>query len=314
MVTSNKLSSGVSIEVSIDRQSLIFRPNDTVSGVARIKNMKQKIELSSYFLRAEGALIFNHPGKKNSSADALANIMKPHVFFKYKEQLNEGKAIGLDKTEIPFKFKLETASTDKLMESYTGVYIVVYYEIEIELKTPLQAIKAVQPFYVQVPFDSTQSRKAISEFPRALNFMIQPDQVLKGASVQSKKTPNFKIAGKLRSDAINLNEEIEGTFLIGESDNDIKSIDLQLVRVETVETNDVKLIEATEVQNIQIADGNVMKKVELPIFMVLPRFYSCPTFAFKEFSVNFELNLIFLFAGGFKVTQNFPLFLFRPFY
>ena len=69
---------------------------------------------------------------------------------------------------------------------------------------------------------------------------------------------------------------------------------------------------ATEVQNIQIADGNVLKKVELPVFMVLPRFYSCPSFSYKEFTVNFELNLIFLFSGGFKITQNFPLFLFRP--
>mgnify|MGYP000875848981 CR=1 FL=1 len=33
--------------------------------------------------------------------------------------------------------------------------------------------------------------------------------------MQNKKTPDFKIVGKLRSDVINLNDEIEGTFMLG---------------------------------------------------------------------------------------------------
>lgn len=31
-----------------------------------------------------------------------------------------------DRNEYPFKFKLEVASTERLMESYTGVYIIVH--------------------------------------------------------------------------------------------------------------------------------------------------------------------------------------------
>lgn len=37
---------------------------------------------------------------------------------------------------------------------------------------------------------------------------------LKGASIQNKKTPDFKIIGKLKSDMINMNNEIEGTFVL----------------------------------------------------------------------------------------------------
>ena len=37
---------------------------------------------------------------------------------------------------------------------------------------------------------------------------------LKGASVQSKKIPTFKITGNLKSDVINMNDEIEGVFTL----------------------------------------------------------------------------------------------------
>lgn len=43
---------------------------------------------------------------------------------------------------------------------------------------------------------------------------------------------------------------------------------------------------ATEIQNIQIADGNVCAKLEIPIYMILPRLFTCPTLISKNFKVG----------------------------
>jgi len=69
--------------------------------------------------------------------------------------------------------------------------------------------------------------------------------------------------------------------------------------------------EATEIQNIQIADGNVVRGLAIPIYMVFPRLFTCATTISKQFKVEFEVNLIILFADNHMVTENFPIKLYR---
>jgi hypothetical protein len=49
----------------------------------------------------------------------------------------------------------------------------------------------------------------------------------------------------------------------------IKSIEVQLVRVETFEGKTF----ATEVQNIQVADGDVIREMEIPLIFILHNYY-----------------------------------------
>lgn len=43
---------------------------------------------------------------------------------------------------------------------------------------------------------------------------------------------------------------------------------------------------ATEIQNIQIAEGNVCVKLQIPIYMIFPRLFTCPTLISKNFKVG----------------------------
>ena len=58
------------------------------------------------------------------------------------------------------------------------------------------------------------------------------------------------------------------------------------------------LVAATEIQNIQIGTGNVMRNVPIPIHMVFPRLFTCPTLSTPNFklgtfvSVSHSLNNI----------------------
>ncbi len=108
-----------------------------------------------------------------------------------------------------------------------------------------------------------------------------------------------------------MSDELSGYFVIEECESQIKSVDLQLVRMENMENKYGKFSEATEIQLIQIGEGDLNRKVEIPLFMIFPKYFSCPNFNFKEYGVNFEVNFIMILVDGFKITQNFPFYLIR---
>lgn len=57
-----------------------------------------------------------------------------------------------DNSNFNFKFRLESNSGEKLLESYIGVYIAVEYDIVVEFKSAYaQLFKNSLPFFVQVP-------------------------------------------------------------------------------------------------------------------------------------------------------------------
>jgi len=96
-------------------------------------------------------------------------------------------------------------------------------------------------------------------------------------------------------------------LICDEVDLQIKSIEIQLVRAETFEgkTN------ATEVQNIQVADGNMLPGLEVPLYMLFPKIYSCPTFHHPKFKIDFQVNLIVIFQNGYQLTENVPIRIYR---
>ncbi|KFO06590.1 Down syndrome critical region protein 3, partial [Balearica regulorum gibbericeps] len=49
--------------------------------------------------------------------------------------------------------------------------------------------------------------------------------------------------------------------------------------------------DATEIQNIQIADGDVCRGLPIPIYMVFPRLFTCPTLETTNFKVGKSVGL-----------------------
>ena len=119
--------------------------------------------------------------------------------------------------------------------------------------------------------------------------------------------PKFEFHGRIGSINNAFNEPFDGFLICKDSELQIKSIEIQLVRVETFEgkTN------PTEVQNIQVADGNVISDLEIPMYMLFPKIYSCATCDHAKFKIHFEVNLIVIFLNGFQLTENFPIRIYR---
>ena len=91
----------------------------------------------------------------------------------------------------------------------------------------------------------------------------------------------------------------------------IRSIDIQLVRVETCGCAEGYSKDATEIQNIQIGEGDICRGMAIPIYMIFPRLFTCPTLLTNNFKVEFEVNIIVIFQDNRLVQENFPISLTR---
>jgi hypothetical protein len=61
----------------------------------------------------------------------------------------------------------------------------------------------------------------------------------------------------------------------------------------------------------QVADGDVTRGQTIPIYMLFPRMFTCPTTIQESSSVEFEVNIIITFEDHYTVTENFPIVLVR---
>ena len=61
----------------------------------------------------------------------------------------------------------------------------------------------------------------------------------------------------------------------------------------------------------QIGHGNVARNLEIPIFMILPRHFVCPTIHTNVFCVDFELNVNVVFDDNYVASENVALTLVR---
>lgn len=147
--------------------------------------------------------------------------------------------------------------------------------------------------------------------------------------------PDYNIMANLDTTTCNIEDGFKGDLIVRTTESKIKSVELQLVRVESCYfKNEGTIKEATEIQNLQVGDGNLCKglsnsfffiskfyfflkktffqEMKVPLFMVFPRLFSCPTVIGENFKIEFDMNVIVLFVGGHQVTENIHIHLYRP--
>ena len=179
-------------------------------------------------------------------------------------------------------------------------------------------------------------------------FTIVPESLENVRKTSLRHIPSFSIKGHLDSVVCNIHEPLTGEVVIEACSATIRSVELQLVRVETCGYADGMAREATEIQNIQITDGAICHGWPIPIHMIFPRLFTCPTVNTRTFKVrcprgagelptptpyptppspsplplylaqsrpisqvDFEVNLVILFSDGHLLTENFPLMIVR---
>jgi len=119
--------------------------------------------------------------------------------------------------------------------------------------------------------------------------------------------PKFKLSGNLDNLSCIISEPFSGELILEESELPIKSIEIQLLRVETCGCAEGYSRDSTEIQNIQIGDGDVCRNIAIPIWMLFPRTFTCPTLITTNFKIEFEISIVLVFNDDRMISENFPI-------
>lgn len=302
---SNAELTSSSLDVKFKRTDRIYRPNDKVEGSVVIRAHKgwshQGVKMT-----IDGAVLTNNSNTGIGIIDALSagqrsvSILKEDIIIATPGNFPNGT------TEIPFQFNLAPQGAQPLLESYHGVYINIVYVIRVVCERGMfsKDLSRDIEFIVEIPL-----KKALENKPG--EFEISPELLENSSSASLSSFPRFKITGRVHRYNCPISLPFTGEVIVESSDVAVRTMELQLVRIESLTLESTNLREATEVQIIQIVDGDVCRNVAIPMYMVFPRLYSCPTLLSSAFKIEFEVNLIISFVNGFTITENFPIKLYR---
>uniref|UniRef100_A0A7S3EX03 Vacuolar protein sorting-associated protein 26C n=1 Tax=Haptolina ericina TaxID=156174 RepID=A0A7S3EX03_9EUKA len=297
----------MSIDIRLSRMDRVYRPGEKVAGnVVITVNKGTPLSHEGVHITAEGSASLQLSAKSVGLFEAFYSSIKPTQLFHHTKELKPSGKIPDGRHSLPFEFEIKQTGNEKLLESYHGVYINIQYVITAEIKKGMLSknMKRSVEFIMEVP-----EQRVPKEQPSP--FAIVPESLENVRKSALSRLPTFKIGGQIDSVVCNITQPFSGEVTIEECSATIKSIELQLVRVETCSYADGMAREATEIQNIQIADGSICHGWPIPIHMIFPRLFTCPTVLTRTFKVEFEVNLVILFHDGHLLTENFPLKLLR---
>lgn len=293
-----------SLDIKFKKVSKVYREGDLVKGTVVVTN-KGDLSHNGISLTMEGSVNLQLSAKSVGVFEAFYNSLKPIQLVQYNIELVKPGKIPHGGTEIPFEMPLRAkGSNKKLYETYHGVFINIMYTLKAEMKRPLLSkdLQKVSEFIVEF----TAGEK-IEE--KSMEFTSSPSS-LENLKKQMK-VPDFLVRGKIDSVNCCITQPFSGEIVVEKSSTPIRSIELQLVRVETCGCAEGFARDPTEIQNIQLADGDVCRGLPIPIYMVFPRLFTCPTLTTANFKVEFEVNLVVIFQDDHLVTENFPITLTR---
>ncbi len=293
-----------SLDIKLKKASKVFREGEVVKGVV-VVTTKNDLSHNGLTLTMEGSVNLQLSAKSVGVFEAFYNSLKPIQLVQYSIELAKPGKIPSGTTEIPFEMPLRPkGSNKKLHETYHGVFINIMYTLKADMKRSIlnKDLQKVSEFIVEF----TAGCK-IEEKP--LDFSSSPES-LENVKKQSK-VPDFLIKGKIESVNCCITQPFTGEIVVEKSSASIRSIELQLVRVETCGCAEGFARDPTEIQNIQLADGDVCRGLPIPVYMVFPRLFTCPTLSTPSFKIEFEINLVVIFQDDHLVTENFPITLTR---
>ncbi|XP_071095137.1 vacuolar protein sorting-associated protein 26C-like [Haliotis cracherodii] len=292
------------IDIRLKKVNKVYKEGDVVSGTVVVQS-RGELQHQGITLAVDGVVNLQLSAKSVGVFEAFYNSLKPMQLINYNLEVAKPGKLPSGKTEIPFEVPLRAKAGKTLYETYHGVFVNVQYCVKVDMKRSLlnKDLQKQTEFILEYKEQEEKSK------PKPVNFTITPETL---SNIKEKQNvPRFKVKGKLSSSNLQITKPLTGELQVDQCDAQIKSIEIQLVRVETCGCAEGYAKDATEIQNIQIADGDVCRGQNIPIFMIFPRLFTCPTLSTSNFKIEFEINIVLVFHDDHLVTENFPIKLTR---
>lgn len=299
-------SSQANVEIVIDKHDRVFHPGDKVTGKV-VLTTKRPLEHQGMVLAVEGAVNMQLSAKSVGLFEAFYSPAKPVPLMGLNIDLKAPPKFPEGTTELPFSFEVKAAEGQTLYDTYHGVFINIIYTISVDLSRSMLAknIKKTLEFIVENLVCGKPGKQ------EEIQFDITPKSITNVDEVDMGTLPTFRIHGKMHFLSCCISKPFTGELIIEHTSAAVRSIDLQLVRVESCGYSEGLAKEATEIQTIQLVCGHADEAWAIPIYMLFPRLFTCPTTNTKTFRIEFEVNLVIYFEEGHIVTETFPVTLWR---
>ncbi|XP_050710738.1 vacuolar protein sorting-associated protein 26C-like isoform X2 [Eriocheir sinensis] len=296
----------ITVDIQVKRSSKIYHPGEVVSGVVMVDS-RSDTRHDGITLTIDGMVNLQLSPRSAGILESIVNSSKPIPLINQSIEIAKSGKLPAGQTEIPFELPLTLRSSSKtLYETYHGIYITVHYCLRCDLKRSLLAkdVNRSQEFIVEYK-TGTGGKEPMER----VNFEIRPETL---QNVRDRaRIPQFLVRGHLDSVNCPLSKPLTGELTVCECERGISSIELQLVRLETCGSSEGYSKEASEIQNIQIGEGDVCRGVSIPVYMLFPRLFTCATTIAPNFKIEFELNIVIIFDNDHLVVETFPLKLTR---
>jgi hypothetical protein len=298
-------------EIVLEKTNRTYQTGEEIKGFLQIENGLNGVNFSSLQIVLEGYIKGQVSMKSVGALDEILPQVPPMVLCRQSQVIAERGTFSSSKQVFAFSLQVLPQEGQSLLETYTGVYISIQYEIKavFNVSEAKNKISTPIPIKIMVHVPGLGLIDGMQRSHQAQSFTITPGSLANPSKLST--LPEFRIEGELQSTIFELDREFNGWVVVVESSRPIKSIDLQLIRIESIFSGDTGFKEPTEVQSLQIADGDVRKGAKIPLYMLFPRQFTCPTTFYKKFKVEFEINLSVLFLDGYQLTKNFPIYLIR---
>ena len=241
---------------------------------------------------------------------------------------------------LPFAFPLIGIGGEPLLETYRGKLVSVSYLLRVRidrgifsrtLEGTLEMAVKLRPERGSLGICSSDASVRSGDdngsggggggggvTPIRIN--STPESVAEDTvAARSTVLPNFRIRGRLDRTVWALGGAVTGEVVVASSSLPTRSIDLRLVRIESVcryefddgvDRTSFSAVKS-EVETIQIAEGDIPHGVPLPLYLPLPRLIVCPTVVRAAFKIEYVLELMVFFVDGTVITETYPVILYR---
>ena len=297
------------VTLSLDSLNKVYYAGDFIQGSVLIINKSKSTMKFDLLVKVVGYYTLRNT-KENPPK------MKGVQFYKksFKVLSEQYSTIGANNS-YRFKYPLTSDGCEQnlssLYESYHGVSVSVGYEISaqaVSLGKEFESKK--QKILVLVPgqgINSKFGRKRVS-----YQFKLSPKNIESIKLTDQNLMPKFEIECFLENINCCVDKPFNGFCNIKECSTQIKSLELQFLRNEKILNKEFEgIAEVSEIQNLQIGDGDVIRNLEIPVFMTFPRGFCCANLETQDVCISFEMNLIIVLVNGVVIMENYPVNLWR---
>ncbi|XP_026404250.1 Down syndrome critical region protein 3 homolog isoform X1 [Papaver somniferum] len=292
----------MSIELKLSRSNRIYCPNEPIDGKI-ITKFPSSISHQGIRITTTGTVNLQVRGGSAGVIESLYGVVKPIPIISKTLDIRSSGRISSGTTEIPFSVTLRPRGHDGseiFYETFHGANISIQYLITADLVRGYlhKSLSATMEFIVES--DKANLLQA-PDSPEMVSFYITRD-TQRHPLLPELSSGEFRVTGKICTQS-SLLDPINGEVTVESSTVPINSIDIHLLRIESILVGEKIVTETSVIQTTQIADGDVCRGMTLPIYVILPRLLTCPTIFAGPFSIEFQFSVVISFQSELSKLQ-----------